>query len=100
VSITRSGGYTGMRLAASVDTDELPPADARAALVALERLTLSPPTSTAAPSQPRYRLSFVQDSGEQVVEVAESQIPPALRPLITEFLRHPHPQDPPHPRQR
>jgi hypothetical protein len=87
VSLVGSGGFTGLPLTSSIDTDELPEAQVAEALVALDRLaSASPPIPSAAPSQPQYRLTVTRDGEEQVVVVTESQISSALRPLITALV--------------
>ena len=87
VSLEGSGGYTGQRLTSSIETDELPDAEKTEALQALETLVSAPP---AAPptvrSQPLYRLTIHRPSGRQVVEVAESEVPTGLRPLLTALV--------------
>jgi len=88
VSLERSGGFTGRRVTSSIDTSDLPAPQAAEALRALDTLASAPPpTPPGGASQPRYRLTVHSPSGEQVVEVAESQVPAALRPLIAELMR-------------
>jgi hypothetical protein len=88
VSLVRSGGFTGQHLTSSVDTDELPQAQATETLRALDALAAAPVAiPSAGASQPRYRLTVLRDDGEQVVELTESQVPSALRPLISELVR-------------
>lgn len=89
VSLERSGGFTGQRLTSSVETEELPGAEITEALRALEALASSAQTtrSAAAASQPLYRLTIHRPSGQQVVEVAESEVPTAMRPLLAELVR-------------
>jgi len=88
VSLERSGGFTGRRVTSSIDTDELPGPQATEALQALDALASAPPTPPAAgASQPRYRLTIYRASGQQVVEMVESQVPAALRPLLVELMR-------------
>jgi hypothetical protein len=88
VSLERSGGFTGRRVTSSVDTDELPAEQVTEALRALDALAAAPPAApTVAGSQPRYRLTVNRASGQQVVDVLESQVPAALRPLLAELVR-------------
>jgi hypothetical protein len=89
VSLERSGGFTGQRLTSSVETEELPGAEMTEALRALEAFASSARTTrpAAVPSQPLYRLTIHRPSGRQVVEVAESEVPAAMRPLLTELVR-------------
>ena len=92
VSLERSGGFTGRRVTSSVDTEELPAEQVAEALRALDALASAPPASTAAGSQPRYRLTVNRASGQQVVDVLESQVPAALRPLLAELVRRAQPE--------
>ena len=88
VSLERSGGFTGRRVTSSIDTDDLPAPQATEALQALDALASAPPAiPEGGASQPRYRLTVHRSSGQQVVEVAESQVPAALRPLLAELMR-------------
>jgi hypothetical protein len=87
VSLVSSGGFTGQRLAASLDTDELPAAQAAEALTALKDLASSPPTISPGASSPRYRLTFADADEERTVELTEFQIPSAVRPLVTELVK-------------
>ena len=92
VSLERSGGFTGQRLTSSIETDELPDAERAEALQALERLvSAQPAASSAARSQPLYRLTVHRPSGRQVVEVFESEVPAGLRPLLTALVRRARP---------
>lgn len=89
VTLQASGGFTGRRLNATLDTDD--PAHLRA----LDQLRAADQPPSRASAQPRYRLT-VHDpagdpAGDHVTELAESDVPAALRPLITELLRHAHP---------
>jgi hypothetical protein len=92
VSLERSGGFTGRRVTSSVDTDELPAEQVAEALRALDALAAAPPAPAIAGSQPRYRLTIDRASGQQVVDVLESQVPPALRPLLAELTRRARPE--------
>ena len=92
VSLERSGGFTGRRVTSSVDTEELPAEQVAEALRALDALASAPPAPTAAGSQPRYRLTVNRASGQQVVDVLESQVPAALRPLLAELVRRAQPE--------
>lgn len=87
ISLVSSGGFTGQRLTGSLDTDELPETQASAALTALKELASAPPTIPAGASLPRYRLTFADAGAERTVEVTESQIPAAVRPIVTELVK-------------
>lgn len=85
VELESGGGYAGVRLRSSVDTDELPPAQRNEVTAALDTLAVtgSPPAT----HRPRYRLTVHRPAGVQVVEVVEPDVPAALRPLLTELVR-------------
>jgi hypothetical protein len=88
VSLERSGGFTGRRVTSSVDTDDPSVAQMSDALRALDELAAAPPaTPGGGASQPHHRLTIHRASGQQVVDVVESQIPAALRPLLSELMR-------------
>jgi len=88
VSLERSGGFTGRRVTSSIDTSDLPAPQATEALRALDALASAPPAiPPGGASQPRYRLTVHRASGQQVIEVVESQVPAALRPLLAELMR-------------
>ncbi|MGZ4499092.1 MAG: protealysin inhibitor emfourin [Nocardioidaceae bacterium] len=91
VSLARTGGFTGLRVRSTVDTDDLTdlPGDrVTAAVRALEELASAPPEGPpAGAGQPVYRLTLQRPSGAQVVELVEAQVPDALRPLLTELVR-------------
>lgn len=87
ISLVSSGGFTGQRLAASLDSDELPAAQAAELLAALNDLAAVPPTVPAGASLPRYRLTLADADEERTVELTESQIPSAVRPMVTELLK-------------
>jgi hypothetical protein len=88
VLLESSGGFAGLRLSSSLDTDELPPDQAAEAMRALEKLTSVPPAvPSGGTTLPQYRLIVSLDTGAQVLELTESQVPPALRPLLSELMR-------------
>ena len=91
VSLLRTGGFTGMRLTVSVDTDQLteklPAVKISEALRALEHLpSTRREQRSASAGEPRYLLTVQQEAGERTVELTESQIPAQLRPLIQELM--------------
>ena len=93
VSLERSGGFTGRRVVSSIDIDELATGQRSDALCALEELAAVPETGPpAARSQPTYRLTIHRPAGPQLVQLVESQIPAALRPLLNELIRRGQPQ--------
>jgi hypothetical protein len=91
VTLETGGGFTGLHLTATAETDDvLPIGEAAAGLEALRALSAAPPP---APSPvPRYRVT-VEDpaAGPWTVEVTEPTVPEAARPLLTELLRRARP---------
>jgi hypothetical protein len=92
VSLLRTGGFTGLPLTSSIDTDELPEPERAAVLTALDDLAAAPPViPPGAGGQPRYRLTFAPEADRDVLEIVESQIPAGLRPLIRELVQKAQP---------
>lgn len=105
LTMIRSGGFTGQRLVVTVDTDDLDVGEPqgsnlRSAVEALTELAASSPAAAgldpSAPgaAQPRYRFILHVRPTEQVLELPESQVPPALRPLISALSQRAQPADP------
>jgi hypothetical protein len=83
VTLETSGGFTGQRRHATLDTDL---DDDLQSLLA--DLSATEPAGAPAPSaQPRYRLTVHHPTGDQITELTESEVPATLRPLLTELLR-------------
>jgi hypothetical protein len=88
VVLESSGGFAGLHLSSSLDTAELSPEQASEAERVLEKLASAPQAAPLTSSTlPRYRLTVIQDTGARVLELTESQVPPALRPLLSELMR-------------
>ncbi len=87
VQFARTGGFAGMRLMASVDTETLPPeeADRLRRLIAraafFEQLT-SLRSATPAPDRFQYRVTVEEGDRRKTVELDESSIPKSVRPLL------------------
>ncbi|MFG1965387.1 protealysin inhibitor emfourin [Nonomuraea sp. NPDC049028] len=86
VTLETSGGFTGLRRTATLDTDLDEAVDDL-----LRHLGSGAATEPPGSSQPRYRLTVHRPTGDQVTELTESEVPAALRPLLTELLRHARP---------
>lgn len=84
ISLERSGGFAGVRLACTVDTSSLPPAEAARLehLVARAGLDALPPTAINEPDRFEYRLEV----DDQTFTFGERQVRAALRPLLAELL--------------
>ncbi|MBT2225403.1 protealysin inhibitor emfourin [Nonomuraea sp. NEAU-A123] len=83
VTLETSGGFTGLRRHATLDTDLND--DLQSLLAGLS--AAEPAGAPAASAQPRYRLTVHHPTGDQITELTESEVPAALRPLLTELLR-------------
>ncbi|MCW2622021.1 MAG: hypothetical protein JWL64_1623, partial [Frankiales bacterium] len=87
ISMIHSGGFTGRRLVASADGDDLP---AEFAAVVARLVAEPPPPAGTAPSgagQPQYALT-VQDRGQvRQIVLTESAVPADVRPLLQELIR-------------
>lgn len=84
VDVTRRGGFAGLALHAALDTAQLAPADAPRAEAALRDLPWGrPPAEPAGADRFRYEVVTVEGGHERHVELAEGEIPDALRPLLT-----------------
>jgi hypothetical protein len=87
IEFTRSGGFAGMRLGTSVDTDQLPAEQAST----LDRLIseagffdLPEKITPTKPAPDRFEYNVTVDSGEKThsIVVNEKGAPDSLRPLL------------------
>jgi hypothetical protein len=90
VTLERTGGFAGVRMTTTADTDKLPSddADQLRQLVAGARFFELPETIAPQKSQPdrfQYRVTIEDNSRVHTVTVSETALPPSLRPL-TDFL--------------
>jgi hypothetical protein len=87
IEFERTGGVTGVRLAYSVECDELPDGAARELRALVEAsgfFSASGRIGNADPGGDRftYVIAIVDGSRSHAVQVSEPAAPPALRPLI------------------
>ena len=87
VSFSRSGGFAGVMMAATADTDTLPPEDAahlRSLVEAADFFQLTPimTGTTTRPDRFQYEISVTDGDRNHSVTVSESNVPGALRPLL------------------
>src|ERR1043165_9460283 len=85
-SLERTGGFAGVSMSSMVDTDKLPPEDAQRLKQLVESANFFQLPETIAPqkSQPdrfQYRLTVEDDNRSHTVTIAESDLPPNVRPL-------------------
>ena len=87
IDFVRSGGFAGLRLAVSLDTESLPSEDAfriaqlieGARFFELDEAASAPPE----PDRFEYRLTIESENwGRRAVVLSESSVPDALCPLI------------------
>ena len=84
----RHGGFTGIPLRVSVDTDSLPKnqADELQALVTAANFWNQPakiiPSTSAATDQFTYQLTVKENGQQHTVETEESFAPATMRPLL------------------
>jgi hypothetical protein len=90
IELARSGGYGGMTMYSSVDTDELEPGDAEAVQAMVDDVdwaSLPAPAARAgAPDRFQYRVSVTGADSHREVLVGETEMPPALRRLVDEVM--------------
>lgn len=83
VELVRSGGFTGLRRCASVDTASLPSAQAREVRAALDGVDLR--ALAGAPTNPRapaLEMTVVRGAERTVLHLDETTVPALLRPLV------------------
>ncbi|MCL5998236.1 MAG: hypothetical protein M1546_19615 [Chloroflexi bacterium] len=94
-SLERTGGFAGMRLTSTADTDKLAPEEAKELrqLVEAADFFRLPPTIASQANQPdrfQYKLTVEDDQRTHTVMVGEAAIPPRVRPLaewLTQYAR-------------
>ncbi len=89
IEFERSGGIAGISLKTSVDTSQLPPAEA----AQLEQLVHAADLALLRPRPPgpgadrfQYDLTIWEGKRRQRVSLSETQLTPELRPLIELLL--------------
>ena len=89
-TLERTGGFAGMHLTSTADTEELPSADAKRLrqLVTNANFFALPAMIIPQPPQPdrfQYKLTIEDGGRVHTVTASESALPPGLRPLA-DFL--------------
>jgi hypothetical protein len=89
IDFQTSGGYAGLNLRWSGDTDALPPEQARPLLDLIEQARIfDPPGDPEAPARPgppdvlSYRLDVIDGARRASFTVTDVTAPPRLRPLL------------------
>ena len=87
IEFVRTGGFAGMRMASTVNTDSLSPDEARALRESVDAAhffdlpsTLTSPTPGADRFQ--YKITVEAEGRRHTVELGEAAVPENLQPLI------------------
>jgi hypothetical protein len=87
ITVTRTGGIAGVRLAAEVDTAQLDPAVGASVEQAVARLLGAPGADAGVPPHPdafTYRIARADDPSGPAAVLHEGRVPPELRLLVEE----------------
>jgi hypothetical protein len=87
IDFTRSGGFAGMRLSCSVDTDQLSTDQATELDKLVDNAAFFELPDKLVPEQPRpdrfeYRVNVEQGDKQHSVTVSDAAAPESLRPLL------------------
>lgn len=87
VSFERTGGFAGMRVSATIDSEVLSPEEERKLrdmVEATDFFQLPPMLLTPTPGADRfvYRLTVESDGQRHTVEASDAAVPSSLRPLL------------------
>jgi hypothetical protein len=87
IEFVRTGGFAGMRMATTVNTDSLPPDEARVlreSVDAARFFDLPPVIASPTPGADRfqYKITVEAEGRRHTVELGEAAVPEALQPLI------------------
>jgi len=90
IDFERTGGFTGMRLSATIDSESLDDDQINALLDQLESANFFdlPPKlddQSGGPDRFCYRLSVHTDEQENTVEISETAVPEPLRPVLQQL---------------
>ena len=96
ISFERSGGFAGMLMSVSVDTNKLAPTEASQVKSLVEESGFFElPEAIATSAQPdrfQYHLTVAEPKRKHTVTVSESSMPGTLKPLVDWLMdaaRHP-----------
>jgi len=100
IHFKRSGGFSGIRLAADIDTDSLPPEEARSIEALVDKSDLFHiPKEGRIPGKTRdgfeYLLKLEVKGKRHTVRLAEEAVPASVQPLIDRLLPFTRNQTPP-----
>ncbi len=88
ISLVRTGGIAGIRLAREVDTDELPAEQAGELKQLVDSAQFfdrpdTPEPAARIPDSLEYRISVSDGARTRAIVLAEHSVPDDLRPLVT-----------------
>jgi hypothetical protein len=91
IRLERSGGFAGVKLSSSVDTEKLSPDDARQLRKIVEGATFFELPNVIKSSRPipdrfLYRIQIEEGGRTKEVEVDEASLPNQLKPLVERLL--------------
>ncbi|MGB7623646.1 MAG: protealysin inhibitor emfourin [Terriglobia bacterium] len=91
IRLERSGGFAGIKLSSSVDTEELSPDEAGQVRKMVEGATffeLPDSIKSARPMPDRfvYRIQIEEGGKTKTVEVDEASVPDPLKPLVRHLV--------------
>jgi len=83
----RTGGFMGLRITGTVDTDSLPDEEALPLRELIKATGVfgppeTPPSSSSAADQFQYKLVVEDDERQYTIETTDSTAPEELRPLL------------------
>src|SRR5258706_1137305 len=90
IDFERSGGFAGMTIQTSVDTDKLPSAESRELVQMINSANFfGLPSSTKSgfgADQFNYKITVTSEGMSRTVETTDSTIPPSLKPLVDKLM--------------
>ncbi len=93
IRFERTGGLAGRKIEVFVDSDSLPPTQAKRLRTLLDRskffdLPLELGAGSGGADRFQYRVTVEDDSHSHTVEASESTVPDAMWPLLDWLARH------------
>jgi emfourin len=96
IDFERTGGFAGMRLATTIDSDALSAEEAEKVREMIDaadffNLPAVSPGPTKGADRFQYRLTVEAEGGRHTIQFTDATIPPRLRPLlqwVTNAARH------------
>ena len=90
ISFERTGGFAGMRVAVSVDSQNLPAQDAAALAKMVNDAGFfnlpEHPTAQGRPDGFQYTISIDSDGKQRTMQIVDGSLPAALQPLVNDLI--------------